>query len=361
VWGCQLEVSLKRLAVLAFAIALLAPVGANAAVIQTKPIVKNAVMVVNGVSFHANDAGLITIPDALLRMDGGVPGNVRMAAPKTPLRRGGYAEFSRWFGTQGGRRPLTAAFRTFYPFNFRFLGPEGRRIERKDIHRMSIRSGIGEVKTRVGADIHKPWTLEAQRVVSRQGGPVISNVQYRVRSVLVSGTNVVTQSRESFYPATARYSWIDLIYFKVKFTAFDAFFKFPIGDGVIITYPDGRQEMRAFEKDGQILIPALPRGRYQVSVDAPGFSFTRPLALTRDQDVKLQVISYVDIAVVLLLLMTLAITLVVYPRRHRFGFGGGGPAGGAQTGRPRRRGGLPGRRFRRLLHLTQGRDGGEQR
>jgi hypothetical protein len=352
---------LKRLAVLAFALALIAPAAANAAVIQTKPIVKNAVMVVGGVSFRANDAGVINIPDALIQMDGGVPGNVRMATEKTPLRRGGYAVFSRWFGTQGGRRPLTAAFRAFYPFNFRFLGPEGQAIKRTDVHRMLIRSGIGQSIVRTGPDIHRPWMLEAQRVVSRQGGPVISNIQYRVRTVLVSGTNVVTQSRESFYPATARYSWINLIYFKVKFTAFDAFFKFPIGDGVLITYPDGKTEMRAFEKDGQILIPALPRGRYQVSVDAPGFSFTRPLALTRDQDVQLQVISYVDIAVVLLLLMTLAITLVVYPRRHRFGFGKAPPADG-KPARPRRRlrGGLGGRHIRRLLPPPDGRDGGDR-
>jgi hypothetical protein len=309
---------------LSLAALLAIPAGAQAALIQTKPIVKNAVATVEGAQFRADDRGIITIPDALLRLSKGVPTNVRML-DKTPMRRNGYAQFDRWFGTRGGRRPFTAAFNVYYPFVLFYLGPDGRRVPKEVVARVAVKSDIGQSIVMVRIDdnndaVNASNTYWAQTVVSRQGGPVVKNIEYRVRQVLVAGSNVITQSKEKFIPALARSRFLKLIYFPVKVKAYDAIFHFPIGDGIVITYPNGKDEMRAFTSNGQIELGALPRGRYKIRVAAPGYSFTRPLALTRPQDVQLQVISYLDLAAVLFLVSGLAITLVVYPRRHRFGF-----------------------------------------
>jgi hypothetical protein len=318
---------LRRVALVA--VALLVPGGAQAAVIQTKPPIPNATMTIAGVSFHANAVGVFNIPDAVLRLRNGVPANVRVNA--APLAHNGRARFNRWFGTQGGRRPFTAAYITSYYYRLIYLGPGGKRVPAGSVTRVSVKSDIGQTVVLVdrraagGIDeINRPHLYRAQTVVSRQGGPVVKNINYRVRQVLVSGTNVITQSKDKFLPAFAArkknpvsFRYLKLIYFPVSFHVHDAFFGFSLGDGVIIKYPDGKEEMRAFQTPGRLTVPALPRGRYTIRVAAPGFGFTRPLQLTRPQEVDLQVISYVDVAVVALALSTLAIGLIVWPRRHR--------------------------------------------
>ena len=61
---------------------------------------------------------------------------------------------------------------------------------------------------------------------------------------------------------------------------------------------------------------SLPRGDYRVSVDALGISSSRPIALSGDQKVRLQVISWLDVAIVLLGLPSIALALL-YVRRPR--------------------------------------------
>jgi len=106
-------------------------------------------------------------------------------------------------------------------------------------------------------------------------------------------------------------------YFPVSFRVHDAFFGVDMGDGVYVTFPNGQEQMRAFQTPGRLRLPALPRGRYKIRAAAPGFSFTRPLQLTRPQDVDLQVISFLDIGLVLFAVSSLAIGLIVWPRRKR--------------------------------------------
>jgi hypothetical protein len=63
-------------------------------------------------------------------------------------------------------------------------------------------------------------------------------------------------------------------------------------------------------------LESLPRGDYRVSVDALGISSSRPIALSGDQKVRLQVISWLDVAIVLLGLLSIALALL-YVRRPR--------------------------------------------
>ena len=62
---------------------------------------------------------------------------------------------------------------------------------------------------------------------------------------------------------------------------------------------------------------SLPRGDYRVSVDALGISSSRPIALSGDQNVRLQVISWLDIAIVLLGLLSIALALLYIRRPSR--------------------------------------------
>ena len=84
-------------------------------------------------------------------------------------------------------------------------------------------------------------------------------------------------------------------------TVRDALLGFPIGSAVRLEYPERQGRAReALGPGGELTLESLPRGDYRVSVDALGISSSRPVALSRDQEVQLQVISWLDVAVVLL-------------------------------------------------------------
>jgi len=311
---------------LALAAAVGPPAAAQAATpggdvaIQTMPPVPHARFVAHGITFTADASGVVRIPSTVLgplRGANGGPLDVRV--PEMKLPRGGVARFDRWYGTQGGKRLPTAAFFTSYPFAWSFVDRGGKPVDARTVNRIVIKSSVGEVKSFSGGEVGRAHMLLSQRVVSRQGGPHVTPIQYRVKSVFISGTNVVTSLQQDFFPAHQTHKAFQLIFFQARFTARDALFRTPIGSGVILTFPDGSEQMRAFQGDAQIVLPALPRGKYEVRVDAPGWSFTRPVTLSRNQDVTLQVISYLDVAVVLVFLLAVAITLLVVRRPHLIG------------------------------------------
>ena len=87
---------------------------------------------------------------------------------------------------------------------------------------------------------------------------------------------------------------------------------------MILTYPDGSHERIPFAVNAEVTVAALPRGNYKVSVEGAGTSFTRPLTLSKNQSVDLQMLSYLDVAVVFGALVLVAGGLLVFGRRRRW-------------------------------------------
>ena len=103
---------------------------------------------------------------------------------------------------------------------------------------------------------------------------------------------------------------IRLLLFAVRVTARDALLGFPIGSAVRLQYPNGGERREALGPRAELTLTSLPRGDYRVGVEALGISSSRPVALSRDQDVSLRVISWLDVAVVLLGLGSVALALL---------------------------------------------------
>ena len=136
--------------------------------------------------------------------------------------------------------------------------------------------------------------------------------------MLVDGSNVVNQSQQRFY-VEANDVWpIQLLLYTAQFQARDALFKFPIGSGLHIEQPGDEVEM-PFGPNAALSIRSLVRGIYRVNVyGAPGISPISPIALSRDQDVQLLVISYLDIAIGAVLAAALGFGLVFIGRPKLF-------------------------------------------
>jgi hypothetical protein len=90
---------------------------------------------------------------------------------------------------------------------------------------------------------------------------------------------------------------VPLLFYSASFEVDDALLGFPVGSAIELRYPDGTVRRHELDGDGRVTLPALARGTYDVSVDGPGYSFTRPVSVTKDQQMTLQVVSYLDLLI----------------------------------------------------------------
>ena len=226
----------------------------------------------------------------------------------TRLPDGGSARFERYF--PGGK--ITLAY--YHPFRPRFQGPDGRPIDQRIIDGYRLKSGTGAVIDVKGA---RPVTLHSARVVPFSRALVPKDVGWSVERVLIDGTNVVNRAQYRFSPHRLhdRVYPVRLLFYPVRVTSVDAVFGFHVGSSIRLRYPSGRRRSIRFTR-GEVVIPALPRGTYDVKALAPGFSPQRPLAVSRPQDVRLKVITWLDMALVGAVLAGTAIALLVARRPH---------------------------------------------
>jgi hypothetical protein len=100
-------------------------------------------------------------------------------------------------------------------------------------------------------------------------------------------------------------------------------FHFPLGSGIALTYPDGHVKKFLFNSSGSgIEIPSLARGSYSATVISHGGSAPpTSIHLSRDQDVELLVLSFLDMAVIFGVPLAIALALFFFGRPlfiHKF-------------------------------------------
>jgi hypothetical protein len=139
-------------------------------------------------------------------------------------------------------------------------------------------------------------------------------VYHSVQRVIVDGSNVINRGQQRFFPVRERRPQIQLLFFSARFRARDALFGFPVGSAVRLEYPNGRRERFEFGSDSELTLDSLPRGDYEVDVEGAGVSFSRPLSLSRNQDLELEVVTWLDFAAALLLLTAIVLGLLLIGR-----------------------------------------------
>lgn len=229
------------------------------------------------------------------------------------------AEFSRWFDEFTPTRELNffsstrleIGFDLSYLVDLGFAGLEGQAIDPERVESITLASTLGGTQT-----FHStgPQWLQGGRVVRRDEGLEETKAIYSVQSVIVDGSNVVNRSQQRFAPDDRRQWQIQLLLYSVHISVRDALFRFPIGSAVRLEFPDGSGERLPLGSGGELTVGSLARGEYRVSVDGPGISFSRPVTLTRDQEVDLLFMSYLDIAVTSMVIVSLALALLFIGR-----------------------------------------------
>ncbi len=299
----------RRLIVIALA-ALLEPlfVGeANAAqpgaptIVETIPATPNLRVVYQGTTYRTDSHGVALLPPRLISRPRVLP---------TAVSANQRAVFQRWYGRSVR---LRAALDVYYRVRLRYVDLQGRPIDPNTVSSIQIRSSIGE---RFHPTTRILW-LRGTRVVPLNGGLESKPIYYTIERVVVGGSNVVNESQQKFFPARERGVTVQLLFYRARFRSRDAFFGFAVGDRIRLTFPQGTTRRYRLGADGTVVLPSLPRGNYHVEVEGGGLSLGGPVALSRDQDVKVGVVSYLDLAVVAAALALFAIGLPLVRRPHR--------------------------------------------
>jgi len=184
-------------------------------------------------------------------------------------------------------------------------------VDESRITSMTLRSSIGQV-----IDIAQPGPMEVQgvRVVSLAGGLVAKDILYGVDEVTIEGSNVVNRAQQRFTPRLSQ-SWkVEILFYKTSIKLTDTLFGLGIATDLKIQYPGGRVDTVQTDDKGVVNLPPLPRGIYQVTPLKVGVTVVRPVAMSRDADVELAVITYLDIIVVVGAALVVALGLLLLGR-----------------------------------------------
>ena len=249
----------------------------------------------DGETFVSNDEGVVRI---------------KVKRWSTDLRRrievheafnasGSKATFSQWRGWISERtRDVYATFRVSDPVTFSFVDMQGHPVENSSIDSLVIKSTTGDIVTLTGDQLKAPVLLTST-VITTPEGLFNKPITYVVDQVIIDGANVVHRAQQRTTFESTRHWQISLLFYGVKFRASDAFFGSPLGKEIVIEAADGSTQQLNLDAHGEVVVPRLPRGEYQVSVVGAGYSPPRPIMVSRDQIVDLEVISHLDIALVL--------------------------------------------------------------
>ena len=269
-----------------------------AATIQAVPAIAGLQVRVGNEVFTSDAAGTI-------RIEVDMPGDYHLellpwSSPDPHVR----GEFVKWGDetvlTQRSlqipsSRVLYAGFELSYLFGVEFMDLEEQNVGWSEVDSTVVR-GNNNAELQF-ASSEKQWLL-ANRLL-RQGAALFpTSIQYAVKSVLMAGAQVVNSQQQRFYPTPGGAFQVQVLMYDAHIRVSDALFRSAAGTRVTLEFPDGRTVDYPIGNDGALTIPRLPRGDYKIRVDGGALSFTRPLSMSRDQDVDLEVITYLDVLAV---------------------------------------------------------------
>jgi len=282
--------------------------------IQTIPVVASATFEVDGQSYVTGEDGTATVPAVDFEI-----ADATLKFVDVNDRDGSQALFQRFTDIRsadpGGI--VYALFTIAFPVTFSYVDLQGETVDAERVSRLGIKSSTGVAYELSGDELTQPLMLPAMRVVPRPSGLEIKDIYYTVQEAMIDGTNTVNRSQQKFFPTDTRSLAVTTRWYRVRLSASDALFGFDAGDALLLRWPDGHQTSHPIS-DGQVDLPLLPRGEYEMRIDGLGLAIWRPVSVSRDQTVELELFSAADIGVIVLAgLMFVAIAIYYGQRRVR--------------------------------------------
>jgi hypothetical protein len=314
----------------ALAAALAAPAaGAPARRLQPHTLVVEVVPAMAGVAFTLDGKGFRSGPNgvASITADGVATRRLTVAVP--PPQPGLRFRFQRWTGGYGGDEfsssrtvrmggrvtRLVAAFAQECLVRWSFADNRGDPVPGGTVESVVLKDTSGGRYRQAGDGVH--WLPASQAVRDNSGRVRSQPLDYSVEEVLVDGANAVFRAQQRFRPEP-NVTWvISLRFYEMQIRARDAVFGVPVGSVVWLRSPDG--QVRRLDLDGRSRAGSgrLARGDYQLRVQGPGVSWWTPVSLSRDQEVELVFLSWLDLSAAGLLAVLVLVGLPLLGGRLR--------------------------------------------
>lgn len=265
----------------------------------------------NGIAnLEVNTSGVFTL-EVLPINEETLPSNIRMEFARwndnvfTPKRQ---VYFPR-------ARRLEVGFTVNYQVDQEFFDTTGEQVDPGRIDSITVR-GVGNTFT---FDKAGPIWLPANRLTRRIGERLESEeILYYFREILVDGANVVNKSEQRFRIRPDDVWPVQVLLYSARFSGRDAMFRFPIGKGIELTYPDGHSEEFLFDSENaEVVVSGLARGSYSARIiGAGGSAPPTPVHLSRDQTIELLMLSYLDIALIIGIPLVIALVFFFIGRPY---------------------------------------------
>jgi hypothetical protein len=278
---------------------------ASGITIATSPAVPNFPVTLDGVTELTDGAGRVHF-DAVATSDSLVSRRLTPTEAIVPFKGQDVKVSSGKLYPFGRVRIL--ALDLSYHVRFSFSGLSGAPVDPAAISKVTVKSPLGQV-----ADVsarEATW-LQGSRTVRSGSGLAVEHLAWTVQRVQFAGSNVVNISQQRFRPAEQQTVDVKLLFFSLRLHVHDTLFGHPQGGAIELVYPDGHAQRFRIDDRGQAAITALPRGQYTLSIQGAGPTLSRPLAVSRDQDLDLSFYTWWDIVTLLGTLAAAAVCLAV--------------------------------------------------
>lgn len=291
------------------------PGGLQAIQIVTVPTVVGAVFSFDGTLITTGPDGTASLPSTAEERD---VHRLKLISPGSGLLAE-KAEFVRIMNSEDkdGVFRAHALFKMYSDVAFTFRDSFGNAVPSARVTSLTIKSSLGESISLTGEALNHPITLLSERAADGSGGVRVKEIYYSVQEVVISGSNTVFRSQQKFFPDKISSFEVETDFHSLTIKTSDSLFGFPTGSNIIIRWPD-QHLSKAPIFNGLAVLPALPRGEYEMRIEGAGLTTWRPISVSRDQTVELQLITYFDAAVVMMLVLAVAAVCIVVGRR-RFG------------------------------------------
>lgn len=196
---------------------------------------------------------------------------------------------------------------------FTFIDRHRAALDARAVTDMQIRNSLGGL-----TDIGRPkavW-LRAAIVTSVGGNVTLKDVEWRMASATVHGTNIVQRGFQHFKPRDTPAVAVQVKLYTVEFHAQDAFFGSPKGSSIRVTMPDGTIRTVAL-RNGRATMEQLPSGDYDVLVNASGLGKDQSVTVSNDATIDLKVLGPIDLVLVLVGLLLLVFAVLLFGLRVR--------------------------------------------
>ena len=211
--------------------------------------------------------------------------------------------------------PLTVGLRTERLVHWNFVDRGGREVPASRVSLLEMRSNTGEVVRFRGRDVVRPRWMAAGRTQQTPAGLVNKEQYWSVSRVVVDGGDVVNRGQQKFVPEESQEWTVSLLFYRVQVAGRDLLFGSLSGDGLELRRPDGTITRVPFVH-GKATLPSLARGTYTARIYGPGASFSRPVSISKDQLLEIEVISPFDLGLIGVVIVMVALSLLIVGRRH---------------------------------------------